>query len=86
MLSVLSLLVAASLLWLVRNRTDFILFMVPAWFLVLFVMVRVVPYLVPPRLEARDFSGVTTLDLNQPEADHVDDYEPKPPKSPTQSS
>ena len=36
-------------------------FAFPMWFLVLSVMVRVVPYIVSPRLELRDSSGFTTL-------------------------
>lgn len=38
-------------------------FAFPMWFLVLFVMVRVVPLIVPPRLELRDSSSFTTLSL-----------------------
>ncbi len=84
-LSALSLLIAVGVLWVVRNRVDFILFMLPAWFLVLFVMVRVVPYLVPPRLEGRDSSGITTLGLDQPESDSANEYGPASHKNPTQS-
>jgi len=36
-------------------------FAFPMWFLVLIVMVRVVPYIVPPRLELRDSGSFTTL-------------------------
>jgi hypothetical protein len=36
-------------------------FAFPMWFLVLIVMVRVVPNIVPPRLELRDSGSFTTL-------------------------
>lgn len=84
-LSVLSLLIAVGVLWVVRDRVDFILFMLPAWFLVLFVMVRVVPYLVPPRLEDRDSTGVTTLGLDQPESNRANEYDSASHKNPAQS-
>jgi len=84
-LSVLSLLIAVGVLWVVRDRVDFILFMLPAWFLVLFVMVRVVPYLVPPRLEGRDCMSVTTLGLDQPESNRANEYDSASHKNPAQS-
>jgi hypothetical protein len=73
-LSVLSLLIAVGVLWVVRNRVDFLLFMIPVWFLVLFLLVRVVPPLVPPRLEGRDSTGVTTLGL---EGQGREEYKPE---------
>ena len=83
MLSVLSLLTAAGVLWVARNRLDFIFFMLPGWFLVLSVLVRVVPYFVPPKLEDRDFTGVTMLGHDALESSPANEYDPTSHKTPT---
>lgn len=63
-LSVLSLVIGVALMggfgFLVLNIFVFSPLM---WFLVLMVMVRVAPYIVPPTLEFRDSGSITTLDL-----------------------
>jgi hypothetical protein len=61
-LSVLSMLIGVCLMWEFGVRVfNIFVFAFPMWFLVLCVMVRVVPYIVPPRLELRDSGGFTTL-------------------------
>jgi len=70
-LSVLSLLVAAVVLWVLRNWVDFILFLIPAWLLILFAMLRTISSLLPPRLEDRNSTEVTTLALDHGECNRV---------------
>ena len=61
-LSVLSMVIGVCLMWeFGGNVFNIFVFAFPMWFLVLFVMVRIAPYIVPPRLELRDCSGFITL-------------------------
>jgi hypothetical protein len=62
MLSVLSMVIGVCLMW-EYGVPIFNIFVsaFPMWFLVLIVMVRIVPYIVPPRLELRDSGSFTTL-------------------------
>ncbi len=64
-LSALSMSAGVVLLWVVHVRVlAFFVFVVPMWLVVLSVMVRVVPYFVPPRLELRGSpEAVLTLGL-----------------------
>ncbi|GEM_PF-4095412 len=67
-LSVLSMLVSGGFLLAVHVRVlYFVIWIIPVWLLVLSVMVRVVPYFVPPRLELRDSGTVTTLGISDEE-------------------
>ncbi len=74
-LSVLSLLIAVIPLWMFRARADFFLSIVPAWFSVLFVLVRVTPHLIPPRLERLDSTGITTLNIGQLEDNRSNEHD-----------
>jgi hypothetical protein len=71
-LSVLSLVIGVCLMWKFGVPIfNIFVFAFPMWFLVLFVMVRVVPYIVPPRLELRDSGGFITLgSLNRAEEEN----------------
>ena len=61
-LSVLSMVIGVCLMWEYGVPIfNIFVFAFPACFLVLIVMVRVVPYIVPPRLELRDSGSFTTL-------------------------
>jgi hypothetical protein len=52
------------LLWTIHVRDLSIFFWaVPIWFAVLFIMVRIVPHVIPPTLELHDSGPFTTLDL-----------------------
>jgi hypothetical protein len=63
-LSVVSLVLGVCLLWVIHVRDLSIFFWaVPMWFAVLWVMVRIAPHMIPPRLELRDSGPFTTLDL-----------------------
>ena|SRR5215469_6515163 len=63
-LSVVSLVLGMCLLWAIRIRDLSIFFWaIPMWFAILFVMVRIAPHLIPPRLELRDSGPFTTIDL-----------------------
>jgi len=69
--SVLSMVLVAAFLWAVHVRLlDFFIWAIPMWLLVLWALVRVVPYLVPPRLELRDSPSVTTLGLSEACPEH----------------
>jgi hypothetical protein len=73
-LSVLSMVIGVCLMWEYGvSIFNIFVFAFPMWFLVLIVMVRVVPYIVPPRLELRDSGSFTTLgSLNRAkEEDHI---------------
>jgi prepilin signal peptidase PulO-like enzyme (type II secretory pathway) len=74
-LSVLSWLLGVILLWTFHVRLlNIIVFAPLMWLLVLFVMVRVVPYIVPPRLEVHDAGSFTTLGLtNGADEEHKKD-------------
>jgi len=52
------------LLWAIHVRDLRIFFWaVPMWFAVLFLMVRIAPHVIPPRLELHDSGPFITLDL-----------------------
>jgi hypothetical protein len=52
------------LLWAIHVRDLSIFFWaVPMWFAVLFIMVRIAPHVIPPRLELCDSGPFTTLGL-----------------------
>ena len=73
-LSVLSMVIGVCLMWEYGVPIfSIFVFAFPMWLLVLIVMVRVVPYIVPPRLELRDSGSFTTLgSLNRTtEENHV---------------
>jgi hypothetical protein len=66
-LSVLSMAIGVCLMWAFGVPIfNIFVFAFPTWFLVLFVMVRIAPYIVPPRLELRDSTSFTTLGLFEP--------------------
>jgi len=57
-------LIGVCLLWEWRvGYFGIFVFAVPMWLSVLFVMVRIAPYVMPPRLEVRDSGSFTTLGL-----------------------
>jgi len=61
-LSVLSMVIGVCLMWKYGVPIfNIFVFAFPMWLLVLIVMVRVVPYIVPPRLKLRDSGSFTTL-------------------------
>jgi magnesium-transporting ATPase (P-type) len=61
-LSVLSMVIGVCLMWEFGVPIfNIFVFAFPMWFLVLFVMVRIMPYIVIPRLELRDSGSFTTL-------------------------
>src|SRR5438445_10810691 len=73
-LSVLSMVIGVCLMWEFGVPIfGIFVFAFPMWLLVLIVMVRVVPYIVPPRLELRDSGSFTILgSLNRTtEENHV---------------
>jgi hypothetical protein len=63
-LSLLCMVIGVCLMWMYGVPIFGILvFAFPMWILVLSLKVRVVPFIVPPRLELRDSGGFTTLGL-----------------------
>jgi hypothetical protein len=61
-LSVLCMVIGVCLMWEYGVPIfSIFVFAFPMWLLVLIVMLRVVPYIVPPRLERRDSGSFTTL-------------------------
>ena len=59
-----SMVLGVGLLWAIHVQDLSIFFWaVPMWFAFLFVMVRIAPHVIPPRLELHDSGPFTTLDL-----------------------
>ena len=72
----LSIVIGCLLVWIagVRDMVRFWLFSLPTAFLVLTVMVRVAPFLLPPILVARNPGHVTTLGLGDGEESQHDEH------------
>ena len=67
-LSLVCILLSAGFLLAVHVRVlYFFILVIPIWVLISFVMLRVVPYIVPPRLELRDSGSFTTLRISRAE-------------------
>jgi uncharacterized protein (DUF983 family) len=63
-LGVVSMVLGVSLLWAIHVRDLTLSFWaVPMWFVVLSVLVRIAPHVIPPRLELHDSGRFATLDL-----------------------
>ena len=70
-LSVASMLLGAIVLWVIHVRNvSFFFWVFPAWLAVLSVLVRIVPHVLPPRLELHDSGPFISLGLgNEGEKD-----------------